>query len=231
MTVCGRVRRQGMTCPRVIVGVLAVGAALTACGVPLQPIAQPISAEVLPEPVASPVPAASSPTDPDVTAAPAASPSAPVDDTPRLRLWFVENEGLTAVESLLSVQAGADEVIGALAVGPSAEEVAGGLRTIAADPLTGQPLASLVPVDPNAMAFPGDDDAITLQLSPQFTALPPGEQVLLLGQLVLSLTGSGASAVSFVDTSGVALAVPLPDGRVLDAPARAGDYGPLIYRP
>ena len=53
----------------------------------------------------------------------------------------------------------------------------------------------------------------------------------LLGQLVLSLTGSGVSAVSFVDSSGVALAVPLPDGRVLDAPARAGDYGPLIYRP
>lgn len=231
MTLCGRVRRQGMTYPRVIVGILAVGAALAACGVPLQPIAQPIPAEVLPEPVASPVPAASSPADPDATAAPAASPSASVDDTPRLRLWFVEDQGLTAVESLLSVQADADEVIGALAVGPSAEQVAGGLRTIAADPLTGQPLVSLVPVDPNAMAFPGDDDAITLQLSPQFTALPPGEQVLLLGQLVLSLTGSGASAVSFVDSSGVALAVPLPDGRVLDAPARAGDYGPLIYRP
>lgn len=81
------------------------------------------------------------------------------------------------------------------------------------------------------MALPADDSVITLQLSPDFTALPPSEQVLLLGQLVLSLTGAGASAVAFVDSAGATLAVPLPDGRVLDTPARAGDYGPLIYRP
>lgn len=217
--------------PRIVVVLCAAGLALVACGVPLEPTAQPIPSEVLPEPVAAAVPAASSPADPDATAAPEASPSASVDDAPRLRLWFVANEGLTAVESTLPVPTSPDAIIGALADGPSAEQVAGGLRTIAADPLTGQPLASLVPVDPSSMAFPADDDVITLQLSPAFTALLPRDQVLLLGQLVLSLTGSGVSAVSFVDSSGVVLAVPLPDGRVLDAPARAGDYGPLIYRP
>ena len=70
-----------------------------------------------------------------------------------------------------------------------------------------------------------------MQLSQDFTALPATEQVLLLGQVVLSLTGAGASAVAFVDESGAPLAVPLPDGRLLDTPARARDYGPLIYRP
>lgn len=222
---------RGRRATGIIVGICVAGLALGACGVPLQPNAQPIPADVLPEPVAAPAPAASSPGASDATATPVPSADDSVADAPRLRLWFVENEGLTAVESTLPVATGADAVIGALAAGPTAEQAAAGLRTIAADPLTGLPLASLVPVDPSAMAFPADDSVITLQLSPEFTALLPRDQVLLLGQLVLSLTGAGVTAVSFVDSSGVALAVPLPDGRVLDAPARAGDYGPLIYRP
>jgi len=214
----------------IFVGLIFVGFALVGCGVPLQPTAQPIPSEVLPSSVAAPKPTAS-PSDAaaDSTPVPSQDESAPTAS--RLRLWFVEDEGLTAVESNLSDATGADAVIQALAAGPTAEQAGEGLRTIAADPLTGQPLAALVPVDPSAMAYPADDSVITLQLSPQFTALPPPEQVLLLGQLVLSLTGAGAASIAFVDSSGLSLAVPLPDGRVLDTPARARDYGPLIYRP
>lgn len=196
---------------------------LSGCGVPLQSAAQPIPPDVLPA---------------TVSVAPSAEPSASVtppvpdeEDEPRLRLWFVQNEGLTAVESSLPLDTSPEFVMQALVVGPTGEQIADGLRTIAADPLSGQPLAYLVPSDPSSMALPADDSVITLQLSPDFTALPPSEQVLLLGQLVLSLTGAGASAVGFVDSAGATLAVPLPDGRVLDTPARAGDYGPLIYRP
>ncbi len=54
--------------------------------------------------------------------------------------------------------------------------------------------------------------------------------MLLLGQVVLSLTGAGQSSVSFVDESGAPLAVPLPDGRLLDMPATARDYAGLIVR-
>ncbi len=72
---------------------------------------------------------------------------------------------------------------------------------------------------------------MTVALSPAFSALPPAEQVLLLGQVVLSLTGAGASFVSFVDEAGSPVAVPLPDGRLLDTPATARDYGTLIIRP
>lgn len=203
-----------------VAGVLIL---LAGCGVPLQSAAQPIPPDVLPS--AAPV-------------APSAEPSASVtppapdeEDAPRLRLWFVQDEGLTAVESSLPLDTSPEFVMQALVVGPTGEQMADGLRTIAADPLSGQPLAYLVPSDPSSMALPSDDSVITLQVSPDFTALPPSEQVLLLGQLVLSLTGAGASAVAFVDAAGATLAVPLPDGRVLDAPARAGDYGPLIYRP
>lgn len=198
---------------------------LSGCGVPLQSTAQPIPPDVLP----SAVPGSPSA---EPSGSGSATPLVPdEDDEPRLRLWFVQNEGLTAVESSLPLGTSPEFVMQALVIGPTGEQSADGLRTIAADPLSGQPLAYLVPSDPSSMALPADDSVITLQLSPDFTALPPSEQVLLLGQLVLSLTGAGASSVAFVDSAGAALAVPLPDGRVLDAPARAGDYGPLIYRP
>lgn len=215
-----RARRRHAPLAAAVVGVLLL---LSGCGVPLQSTAQPIPPDVLPSAV--PVPP---------SAEPSASATPPVpdeEDEPRLRLWFVQNEGLTAVESSLPLDTSPEFVMQALVVGPTGEQTADGLRTIAADPLSGQPLAYLVPSDPSSMALPADDSVITLQVSPDFTALPPSEQVLLLGQLVLSLTGAGASAVAFVDSAGAALAVPLPDGRVLDTPARAGDYGPLIYRP
>jgi hypothetical protein len=72
---------------------------------------------------------------------------------------------------------------------------------------------------------------VTVRLSSAFTALPPTEQVLLLGQVVLSLTGAGQNSVAFADEAGTPVAVPLPDGRLLDVPATARDYNSLIIRP
>lgn len=215
-----RARPRQVTLGAAVAGALVL---LAGCGVPLQSAAQPIPPDVLPSAI---------PVAPSAQPSPSVTPPVPdEDDAPRLRLWFVENEGLTAVESSLPLDTNPEFVMQALVVGPTGEQSADGLRTIAADPLSGQPLAYLVPEDPSSMALPADDSVITLQLSTDFTALPPSEQVLLLGQLVLSLTGAGASAVTFIDAAGATLAVPLPDGRVLDAPARARDYGPLIYRP
>ena len=73
--------------------------------------------------------------------------------------------------------------------------------------------------------------SVTVILNAAFGALPPVEQVLLLGQVVLSLTGSGETSVSFTDESGNPVAVPLPDGRLLDVPATARDYSSLIVKP
>jgi hypothetical protein len=69
---------------------------------------------------------------------------------------------------------------------------------------------------------------VTVQLAPAFSALAPADQVLLLGQVVLTLTGAGFGPVAFVDAAGSAAAVPLPDGRLLDVPAVARDYASLI---
>lgn len=216
---------------------LASGAVLlSACGVSLQSAAEPIPPDVLPDPVVvsptpTPSPSLTSPATPSAEPTPADDPEA----VARLRLWLVQDDGLVAVESSLPVGTNPDYVMQALAVGPTSVQAAQGLRTIASDPLTGQPLAVIAAVTPEATPAtefdPVADAAIAVELSPAFSALPPNEQVLLLGQVVLSLTGAGESAVIFVDQSGARLAVPLPDGRLLDTPARASDYGPLIYRP
>lgn len=222
-------------------GLIAAVAALvlTACGVPLQTAAQPIPADVLPAPLVVPVPSPSAP-----ASAPAPSPERTEQSVPRLRLWFVLDDGLAAVESELAVGAPPELVMQSLAVGPTLEQSMGGLRTIAADPLTGLPLASIAPSQDEATPVPTPPDVtdtfepilppvadVTVLLSSAFTALPPQEQVLLLGQVVLSLAGSGERTVGFADEAGTPVAVPLPDGRLLDLPATARDYASLIVQP
>lgn len=219
---------------------------LTACGIPLQSTAEPLPANAIPAPLR--VPSAPTTESPSPTASGSAEPTAS-----RLRLWFVQEDGLAAAESTLVVGTAPDLVVQSLAVGPTAEQAAGGLRTVARDPLTGLPLVTVAASTPSPTASPGSAAspggtassatgppanpptaaaaAVTVQLSPAFSALPPVEQVLLLGQVVLSLTGSGEASVSFTDEAGSPAAVPLPDGRLLAVPATARDYASLIVRP
>jgi hypothetical protein len=237
-----------MTAPRRVAAAIlgcAILALLTGCGVPLQSTAEPLPPNVIPAPLKVPSPAASA------SPSPATSPSVVVSPEPapsRLRLWFVQDDGLAAVESDLPTGSSPDLVVQSLAVGPTDGEVAKGLRTVARDPLTGLALVSVAPSTPTPSPVPSDASSlaatgppaaspspvaadIQVQLSPAFTALPPAEQVLLLGQVVLSLTGSGQTSVGFTDDAGTPLAVPLPDGRLLDVPATARDYAGLIVRP
>lgn len=224
----------------VLIGVLVMSG-LGACGVPLQSAAEPLPANVIPAPLPVPTPS------PEVSSSPSPSPT-PEPTVSRLRLWFVQEGGLAAVESTLPVGSGADLVVQSLAIGPSPDQTAQGLRTVARDPLTGLALVSVAIAPPTPTATPLEvptaaatgapvfepsppADSVTVILSPAFSALPPVEQVLLLGQVVLSLAGSGETSVLFTDEAGSPVAVPLPDGRLLDVPATARDYSSLIVRP
>lgn len=100
-----------------------------------------------------------------------------------------------------------------------------------AAPASGPPGPPSIPATPSPPGGPTNADSVTVRLSSAFTALPPTEQVLLLGQVVLSLTGAGQDSVAFADEAGTPVAVPLPDGRLLDVPATARDYNSLIIRP
>ena len=197
-------RAAAMLVTMLLTLVTAVG--LSGCGVPVDSGAQPLPSDVLPP---SPSPTAS-PTE--------TSPPTPAPAT--ARLWFVQEEGIVPVTAPV---AGTDpqQLLDALSEGPPADQ--SNLRTVVVDPLTGEAFVSAVETDPPQ---PG---IVTVQASSAFTALPPTEQVLLLGQVVLTLTGVRTTeGVLVVNEQGEALAVPLPDGRLLDGPATAADYRSLV---
>lgn len=204
---------------------------LSACGVTAQDTAEPLPANALPPPVTIPGAGQSSPADSNVMAPPASETSPAAS---RLRIWLVRDDGLIAVETDLPRETEPNEVIQAIGSGVAPAEAEQGARTIARDPLTSQSLVFIAQppqVSAGVGDFSQDQGAVTVGLSASFGALPPSEQVLLLGQVVLSLAGAGYPSVSFTDDFGNPLAVPLPDGRLLDTPASARDFATLIARP
>ena len=200
-------------------GTAAVCIALVSCGVPTQDFAKPLASGVIAPPAlpASPSPSpSSSPTDSQSVA-----PSPTVTPDP-VELWFAGDVGLVPVLTAVEPANSAEAVVAGLVAGPPEDEQ---LRTVAVDPLTGLPLISVFLDEVTESVNPGD---VNIALSPEFAALPPNEQVLVLGQLVLSIAGDGLGTVAFVDQTGSPVAVPLPDGRLLDRPATVEDYSSLI---
>lgn len=190
--------------------------ALVSCGVPTQDLAQPLASGVieppaLPAVTSSPTPSQSQTTQP--------SPSA---ITEQVRLWFAGGAGLVPVLTAVPPVVDAVAVIAGLVAGPPGDEE---LRTVVVDPLTGLPLISVFLDEPVETNNPGD---VYIALSPEFASLPPNEQVLVLGQVVLSVAGGGLGTVAFVDQTGSPVAVPLPDGRLLDRPSTVADYSSLM---
>ena len=194
----------------------AVCLALVSCGVPTQEAAQPLASGVIAPPA---LPAATpSPTPSESLAA---QPS-PTVTTEQVKLWFVEGAGLVPVFTPVAPVVDAEAVVAGLVAGPPENEQ---LRTVVVDPLTGLPLISVFLDEPAETNNPGD---VNIALSPEFASLPPNEQILVLGQVVLSIAGGGLGSVSFVDQTGSPVAVPLPDGRLLDRPSTVADYSSLI---
>ncbi len=138
------------------------------------------------------------------------------------KLWFAGDAGLVPVLTPVSPAGSAEAIIAGLVAGPPENKQ---LRTVVVDPLTGLPLISVFLDEPGETTNPGD---VNIALSPEFAALPPNEQVLVLGQVALSITGEGLGTVAFVDQTGSPVAVPLPDGRLLDRPASISDYISLV---
>ena len=186
--------------------------ALISCGVPVQDSAQPLPIGVIAPPA---LPATPSPT--------ASESATPLEPTPspvsqEVDLWFAGDTGLVPVPTTVSPPGDPSAIVAGLVAGPPEDQQ---LRTVVVDPLTGIPLISVFEGEP-ATALPGASVFITL--TPEFAALPPNEQVLVLGQVVISISGAGLGAIEFVDGAGSPVAVPLPDGRLLDRAATTGDY-------
>ncbi len=203
-------------------GVLApVLLAATGCGVPLEDSAQALPPEVIPPPIVVPADTPSPSPSPTPTATASPSPT-DIPDVEVVDFFFIREDGLVPLASDVPSPADPQTVLDGLAAGPPPET---GLRSVVVDPLTGTALVSVF-IPQGTVSLPIADS--TIAVAEAFSSLPPAEQVLLLGQVVLSLSSAGYLTVSVVDEAGSPLAVPLPDGRLLDRPATALDYASLI---
>lgn len=185
---------------------------LAGCGVPTE--AQP-----------RPLPTQSAP--PTSTATPGPQPTATEQ---QVTLWFVREGRL--VPTLRNTEDPVDSqgLIDLLADGPTQQEAAAGLRSAVVSVVTREPIvataASLgVAVDPVPRG------TIAVVLDPEFTDLLASEQVLVLGEVVTTLTVGRVDALLFVDENGQPLGVPLPDGRLKNGPVGRADYASLVEVP
>lgn len=150
---------------------------------------------------------------PGVGSTPAPSPTATSSG-----VYFVSGRNLTRVEGVRNDRT-AEGVLGALAAGPPLERETD-LRTLINDPLSGLPMLAVTSVSPSG--------EVVLARSEAFTFLPATDQVLLVGQVVRSLDDIGLRRTVITDEAGLPVPLVLPDGRVLEGPARASDYESLV---
>lgn len=144
------------------------------------------------------------------------------DATRFTALWFVADGDLIPVDRQIESAVTAQDKIVSLEVGPTQEELDAGMRTAVASVVPDVPL--VVTADAAGVAVEAGPGQISVVLSDEFASLPSGEQLLALGQVVLTLTGGTSQSVLFVDNNGNAVGVPLPDGRLVNRPVTARDY-------
>ncbi len=173
----------------------ALALLLAACGVPLQERASRIDDDDLPDGLR--------PTDSTVVAAPAEQ--EPVD------IWFVRDDALVASRHEVDPPVTAPRVVEELLAGTNEFEQQRAMRSAIPD-------AAVV----ESVSVGGG--VATVSLAPEFSDIPASDQVLAVGQLVLTLTDlRGIGRVAFV-ADDAAIAVPLPSGDSSDGSVARDDY-------
>ncbi len=189
-----------------VLAVVAVGV-LAACGVPAESEPRALPAEAAGA-LTSPTPAET-----DSTA------------TRFMALWFVADGQLVQVDRATDTARTPQEKIWALEAGPTQPELNAGMRTAVASVVPDVPLVETAETAQVPVDLP--EDQVAVVLSEEFDSLPSQEQLLALGQVVTTLSDSQINSVLFVDSSGVSVGVPLPDGRLANRPVTTLDYASL----
>jgi spore germination protein GerM len=170
------------------------------CGFPTQDAAQPLADDELPVGLR-----------PDAT-----SPSTAVETEPAA-LWFVDGDSLHAVRHDVAAPASIESVTTELLIGPNDAEQASGLRSALPDPD--------VVSDTNLSR-----GVATVELTSSITELSPEDQLLAVGQFVLTLTDlPGVGSVQFT-VDGAPAAVPTPTGESTEQPAFRDQFLELTQR-
>lgn len=179
------------TVPRTPHGVivLVMAACLSGCGFPDQDSAQRLGDDELPVALRTGSTVAE---------------TVPVDTEPAT-LWLIDDDRLVASRHEVAVPASVDTVTAELLAGPDEQEQERGLRSALPDPaiVVGNGLSRGI---------------ATIDLTPSFQEVSPEDQLLAVGQIVLTLTDlRGVGGVQFT-LDGAPVAVPTPTGETSEHP-------------
>lgn len=141
-------------------------------------------------------------------------------------LWFVKENSLLAVDRQSEEVPTAEAELSSLAAGPTAEEKELGLRTALVTLAPDSPLA--LTAESAGLSVPAGDRQTAVVLSDEFSDLPSQEQLLILGQIVLTLAAEPDESVLFVNSTGTPVGVPLPNGRLSSGAVTANNYSSLV---
>ena len=134
--------------------------------------------------------------------------------TDEVVVWFIRDDVLVRRPREVAEPADAAAVVVALGAGVTAAEAEGGLR-------------SALPDTSMLVTASLSGGTATVQLADEFLEIPPGDQVLALGQVVLTLTDlRGIGRVRF-EIGGEAVATPLPDGTSTEDSVSREDFRSL----
>ena len=178
-----------------VVLLLVVLAGATGCGFPTEHNASPIRGDDLPVGLRT-------------GSIPETDPS---QRTQRATIWLVDGDRLIAVRHDVVAPASAASITDTLLAGTTDAEQRRGLRSALPDP----------GVVVGAASSRGE---ATVELNDAFSEIAPEDQLLAVGQLVLTLTdGPGVGSVSF-EIAGERVAVPLPTGESTEDPVYREQY-------
>jgi spore germination protein GerM len=160
-----------------------------ACGFPEQREARPLSSADIPA----------------ALRADGSEAAPPPTDTEGATVWFVSDDVLVPVRHEVATPASPDLVTADLLLGPTEREQERGLRSAVPDPAV-----------VNGVSL--ERGVASVDLAPSFGDISPGDQLLAVGQFVLTLTDTrGVGSVQF-QLDGEPIVVPVPTGEASEGP-------------
>lgn len=138
----------------------------------------------------------------------------PATSTDEITVWFIRGDALVRRPRQVAARADAGTVVESLGGGVTTTEAENGLR-------------SAIPGGSLLVEASLSGGTATVQLAAEFLEIPPGDQVLALGQIVMTLTDlRGVGRVRF-EIDGEAVATPLPDGTSTEDSVSREDFRSL----
>lgn len=153
----------------------------------------------------------------ETSTAPAVASTVPTPQTAAV-VYLIRGDGIIGRARVVTQEPAAADVIGVLIEGPTPTEAAQGLRSGLAVPV---PIVEDVALD---------SGSVTVSLSGELDSLPGDEQILIIGQIVLTLVALEPSmTVQFV-RDGLPLSIVTPSGESVNRPVTRADFAPLLSR-